>query len=379
MIKSMSTNQIPTIKTPSPPKATTPSSTNKSRWKDLSHKLRHGFLTADLEQLDQEELMEQYNANNTRSELRLVTPPSTHDRLTFPVSIKSSGQSKLWAELEYMLIETCNAYLKNEYERQRLSRDSVLKIKRQWQERNRPEVVEFYYDQTTQYELVISNLRSIQLYSDYSQDAMMLNSVLHQWKILVRELSVKTLCMPDSIVRRWLHDARRVLELLGAAQDVLVNMDKLTSLCMAVIGSAEKERAKKRQEENMGEIPVVHPEVPAGHRRSVSDGSQRTLPKHESALLHGIDGEAPPLPTPSSSSSGSRKPTPQELQYLMRRAQERKAATQGQQWIHGGSDRIPQEAKQFVFSAGTSPQNGSAQTRDQAYRAREERTRMYYD
>lgn len=366
MIKSMSTNQIPTLKTPSPPKLATPSSTSKKRWKDLSHKLKHGFLTADLEQLDQEDLMEQYAANNTRSEVRIVTPPSSHDRMTFPVSIKSSGQSKLWAELEYMLIETCNTFLKDEYEKQRLSRDSVLKTNHQWSERNRPQVIEFYYDQSTQYELLIANLRSIQLYSDYSQDAIMLNSVLHQWKILIRELSVKTLCMPDSIVRRWLHDARRVLELLGAEQDVLMNMDKLTSLCMAVIGSAEKERARKRYEESegMGEIHIRH-EVPPGHRRSVSDGSQRTLHKHELALLRGT--EPPPLPTPSSTaSSSSRKPTPQELQHLTRRAQERKA--------------VPTPGP-FVFSANQSPQNGSTRSRVQprAPYVDEEQARVYYD
>ena len=300
MVKSLSANQLPHGN--SAEKIDTPGS-NKGKWKELSHKLRHGFLTADLEQLNQETMMEQYTADQ-HSNFRIITPPPSRERSTFPISIRSSGQSKLWSELEYMLIESCNTFLKDELANDRLSRESVIKIKRQWQAKNRPHVVEFYYDQSTQYDLVIANLSTIKLYSDYSQDAVMLNSVLHQWKILIRELNVKTLCMPDSVVRRWLHDGRRVLELLGATQITLANIDKLTTLCLAVISSAEKERARM----------VVRDQVINSHgihRRSVSDGSQHTLITHERALLHN-DHDYPPLPTPTSSSTTSRKVSDKE-------------------------------------------------------------------
>ncbi|KAK5078360.1 hypothetical protein LTR64_003229 [Lithohypha guttulata] len=381
MVKSMSTNQIPTDL--SLPPTTTPSSTNKRRWKELGHKLKHGFLTPDLEQLEQEELMEQYATDNRFDAVRIITPPSTHERSAFPVSIKSSGQSKLWSELEYMLIETCNSFLKDEFDHNRLQRHSVLRTKRQWQARNRPQVIEFYYDQTTQYELVIANLRTVKLYSDYAQDAIILNSVLHQWKILIRELSVKTLCMPDSIVRRWLHDGRRVLELLGALPITLTNMDKLTSLCMAVIGSAEKERARRRVREEVGNAQ-------GNHRRSVSDGSQTTLLKHEAALLNGADGP-PPLPGSSSGSSGttsdSRKVTPQELQrHLVQHAQQRKAAVaQGQTQGQISQGRTSHEAKQFIFTQGNG--NSFGYTRgykhghghSKSLEPGEERARFMYD
>ena len=366
MVKSMSTSQIPNER--SPPKSCTPASTNKRRWKELSHKLRNGFLTADLEQLEQEEMMEQYASDNDKSNaVRIITPPTLQPRMLFPVSIKSAGQSKLWSELEYMLIETCNNFLKVELEAGRLSRESVLKVKHQWQARNRPQIIEFYYDQATQYELVIGNLRDIKLYSDYCQDAVLLNSVLHQWKILIRELTVKTLCMPDSIVRRWLHDGRRVLELLGASHITLANMDKLTTLCMAVIGSAEKERAKR--------WPRADTTNSLGsHRRSVSDGSTTTLHKHEQALLYGRDSP-PPLPTPPSSSnnpSPNRKVTPEGSaslqnkvtasgratpQQIFEHAQQRKAAraqAQGpaQAQMQSEHCRIPTDSKPFLFQNG---------------------------
>lgn len=330
MVKSMSTNQIGTASTP--PRGDTPASTKGKKWKELSNKIRNGFLTADLEQLEQEELMDQYASALTRDAIRVVTPPSTHERTVFPVSIRSSGQSKLWSELEYMLIETSNTFIKAEVEQSRIPRDSVIRTKRYWQARNRPQVIEFYYDQATQYELIISNLRTVKLYSDYAQDAIMLNSVLHQWKILIRELSVKTLCMPDSIVRRWLHDGRRVLELLGASTITLTNMDKLTTLCMAVIGSAEKERAKQQQ----GSLQRTH-------RRSASDGIQVTLFKHEDALL-GKTQTPPSLPTPTSIlisvPQNSRKVTPQEIQDHLRRK---------------APGRTSPENDQFVFTSGGNP------------------------
>ena len=305
MVKSVSTSQIPND--PAPSKTNISTTTNKRRWKELSHKLRHGFLTPDLEQLDQEEMMEHYAASDTdgtNGGIRIITPPTSRERPVFPVSIKSSGQSKLWSELEYMLIETSNSFLKEELESGRLSRDSIVHTKRQWQAKSRPQVIEFYYDITTQYDLIIANLRTIQLYSDYANDAIMLNSVLYQWKILIRELSVKTLCMPDSIVRRWLHDERRVLELLGASQITLSHLDRLSSLCLAVIGSAEKERAKARSRARTADIQ-------GNHRRSASDGSQHTLFLHEQALLRGRETPLPPMPTPSAVGSAGRKVTPQ--------------------------------------------------------------------
>lgn len=311
MVKSMSTNQISDhVESPN---RDTPTSANKRKWKELSNKLRHGFLTADMEQLEQEEMMEQYA---TSSDVHILTPPPNRRRAPFPVSIKSSGQSKLWSELEFMLLETCNNFLKDELEHGRLSRESIIRAKRQWQARNRPQVIEFYYDQATQYEIIIGNLRTVKLYSDYAEDAVMLNSVLHQWKILIRELSVKTLCMPDSIVRRWLHDGRRVLELLGAPPISLAHLDRLSGLCFAVFGSAEKQRAKQRSRAD-----TAH-----SHRRSASDGSQNTLVMHEQALMnHGLPGnlQAPPLPTPRPMGNVSRKVTPQEQRIAQ---QSRKSA-----------------------------------------------------
>lgn len=317
----MSTNQM-SENTP-PSMQNTPNSTNKRKWKELSNKLRHGFLTADLEQLEQEEMMEQYSTNN---DVQILTPPPSRQRSSFPVSIKSSGQSKLWSELEYMLIETCNTFLKEELANDRISRDSVIRAKRQWQSRSRPPIIEFYYDQATQYEIIIGNLRTIKLYSDYAEDAIILNSVLHQWKILIRELSVKTLCMPDSIVRRWLHDGRRVLELLGAPQITLAHLDRLSGLCFAVFGSAEKQRAKQR-----GRADTTN-----SHRRSASDGSQNTLYIHEQALMNnGTPGnvQVPPLPTHRSMGNVTRKVTPLE-QRLTQQA------------------RKSMEKDRFVFTSG---------------------------
>lgn len=315
----MSANQIP-IDTP-PSTRDAPASANRSRWKELSNKLRHGFLTADLEQLEQETIMEQYS---TSDEINILTPPPSRHQARFPVSIKSSGQSKLWSELEFMLIETCNGFLKTELEKDRLSRESIIRTKRQWQARSRPQVIEFYYDQATQYDLIIANLGTIRLYSDYAEDAIMLNSVLHQWKVLIRELSVKTLCMPDSTVRRWLHDSRRVLELLGAPHVTLAHLDRLSGLCFAVFGSAEKQRAKQQSRTNTN----------GSHMRSLSEGSQNTLWIHEQALeKSGTESslQVPPLPTPKSIGSPVKKVTPQER----RMAQQARKCSDKEQFIFG--------------------------------------------
>lgn len=139
-------------------------------------------------------------------------PPATK----FPVSLSPPEQAKLFAEVELMICSTANQYLQTQHDAGRLSPHTVSKVAQTWTAKNRPQVLEFMYDQQTQRELVLYNVKTFRFYGPHAESPIALNAMLLAWKQLGRDMSVRTFCVPDSAVRKQLHDAYKVLEMLGA-------------------------------------------------------------------------------------------------------------------------------------------------------------------
>lgn len=49
----------------------------------------------------------------------------------------------------------------------------------------------------------------------------MLESNLSNWKKIAQEMNVRTFCLPDSAIRKHLHDTRNLLDMLDASLDTL--------------------------------------------------------------------------------------------------------------------------------------------------------------
>ena len=75
-------------------------------------------------------------------------------------------QAKLFSELELMVVHTANRFLRNEYAHGRLSASSLAKLHEAWTSLNRAPVIEFWYDQLTQRELVMTNLKTIHVHGE---------------------------------------------------------------------------------------------------------------------------------------------------------------------------------------------------------------------
>lgn len=93
---------------------------------------------------------------------------------------------------------------------------SITKVTQTWFARNRPQVLEFMYDQQTQRDLVLHNIKTFRFYGPHAENMVALNSMLLAWKQLGKDMSVRTFCTPDSVIRKQLHDSYMVLEMLGA-------------------------------------------------------------------------------------------------------------------------------------------------------------------
>ena len=114
-----------------------------------------------------------------------------------------------------MICATANQYLNTQAEEGRMSVESLQKVTVFWASKNRPQVIEFMFDQATQRDLVLYNLRTFRFYGPNASNLMAMNAIMQAWKTLAREMSVRSFCTPDSVVQKHMQDTYRVLEMLG--------------------------------------------------------------------------------------------------------------------------------------------------------------------
>lgn len=134
----------------------------------------------------------------------------------FPISLDPPTQAKLYSEIELMICATANQYLMTQRREGRISIESIAKITNFWASKGRPQVIEFQFDQATQRDLILYNLKTFRFYGERAENAVSLNSMMYNWKTLAKEMAVRTFCTPDSVIRKHLHDIYQILEMLGA-------------------------------------------------------------------------------------------------------------------------------------------------------------------
>lgn len=142
-------------------------------------------------------------------------------KTTVPITLDLSTQAKLYSELEFMICSSANEFLLQQYYDGRISQGSIKKINSSWGSKNRPRVTEFHFDQTTQRELILVNLRTLRFHGECAINPVLLHSNLRNWKAIAKEMSVRTFCLPDSAIRKHLHDIYKLLEMLNAAMSTL--------------------------------------------------------------------------------------------------------------------------------------------------------------
>lgn len=141
-----------------------------------------------------------------------------------------------------MICATANKFLVDQHRHGRLSPDSIAKITNFWTSKNRPQVVQFQYDQATQRDLILYNLRTLAFNGECARNPVLLNAIMYDWKAVAKEMSVRTFCYPDSVVRKHMHDTHKMLEMLGAPLVTFLAFQELQVNALALMKS---EDAKK--------------------------------------------------------------------------------------------------------------------------------------
>ncbi len=159
---------------------------------------------------------------------------------TFPVTLSPYVQGVFYMQLELLLNIETNRFIMNQLQYGRVSVESVRRTVQIWQNKGRPQVTNFRYDCATQRDLVLQNIDAMHFVGVNALSKMKLHSVLASWKVLAKEMSIRTFCQPDSVVKKHVHDAEKVLELIDADTDSMLAFQEMRARIISEIYHQEK-------------------------------------------------------------------------------------------------------------------------------------------
>ncbi|WEW57385.1 hypothetical protein PRK78_002852 [Emydomyces testavorans] len=174
-----------------------------------------------------------------------------------PISLDPPTQAKLYSEMELMICVTANKFLMDQYRNGRMTAESVTKIINFWTSKNRPQVVQFQFDQATQRDLILYNIKHFAFYGDCARNAVLLNATMLNWKIIAKEMNVRTFCYPDSVIRKHMHDTHKILEMLGAPCVTFLAFQELQVNALSLMKQEQEKKLKISKEH--GVTKEYHP------------------------------------------------------------------------------------------------------------------------
>lgn len=129
-----------------------------------------------------------------------------------------------------------------------MSADSVFKVVGQWAQKNRPQVLEFQFDQATQRDLILYNIHTFKFHGEARTNPLVLNTTMYTWKVMAKEMSVRTFCASDGVIRKHLHDTHRVLEMLGAGLATFLALQELQVNALKQMADQQKKRLLRQKQ-----------------------------------------------------------------------------------------------------------------------------------
>lgn len=174
---------------------------------------------------------------------------------TFAISLSPYAQADIYMQLELLLQEETNEFIKDQLAKCNVSVDSVRKVVENWQNKGRSQVVEFRYDLSTQRDLVVYNIDTMEFGGINAFNQHKVRNILTIWKVLAKELSLRTFCQPDSAVKKHLRDAEQVFKFIDASMDGMFAYADIRGCATMKIRCAEESKhARKGMEHGVETI-----------------------------------------------------------------------------------------------------------------------------
>ncbi|KAF4120973.1 hypothetical protein GMORB2_2459 [Geosmithia morbida] len=164
------------------------------------------------------------------------------------ISLDAREQSLLYGEMEFHMTDALNTYMTTQFERGRMSTDKLKKIDDAWRSQSHLPVVGFRYDLATQIDLVTLHKDHFD-FPGFRDDQ--LNNITHLLRDMgtdARAMSVRTFCLPDSLVARHIIHAQSLFDLVGAAQTKHDALAEIASFFQVCIGRVKAQEATRLEE-----------------------------------------------------------------------------------------------------------------------------------
>lgn len=150
------------------------------------------------------------------------------------------------SKLEYILQSAANDFLYKRYVDGTLDSKNFARVRKSWKKQGRPTVVEFRFNIATQWKLANANEKALTFPGAGRMTTAQVRSTIKGWSTLARQLSVKTFCEPDILIKMQCAEARRVLILLDASDADMAFFDTAVRDALGEI-DAELERQFARE------------------------------------------------------------------------------------------------------------------------------------
>ena len=164
-------------------------------------------------------------------------------RATFLISLGPSEQAELYRTVELMVCAAANDYLKIQVAEGRMDPATLRKAINYYIAQNRPQVFEYHFDQRTQCQLINDNIQTFRFYGERAEDLIAVRTMLNCWQHFAREMSVRTFCSPDAVIKKQLQDVYKVLEMLGAKDRVFYEFQGVQIRALKTMKDAEEKKA----------------------------------------------------------------------------------------------------------------------------------------
>ncbi|KAI1858639.1 hypothetical protein JX265_010732 [Neoarthrinium moseri] len=161
------------------------------------------------------------------------------------ISLDPREQSLLYCELEFILSNALDAYIKSQLNGGRLDPDKLKKVADGWASRGRPRVVGFRYDLETQLDLVALHTAQFRFYGARMISEPAVAGLLATLRNDARTMRVRTLCQPDSVVAKHIVDSQALLQLIGSAESLQISLAEVSQFFKVVL---ERENALSERE-----------------------------------------------------------------------------------------------------------------------------------
>jgi hypothetical protein len=149
--------------------------------------------------------------------------------------------------MELMLVTATNVFLMEEARAGRLSAGAIGRARQTWANKaNGFEIIEFQYDVETQRMLVLNDMSRLRFHGSAAGNLHVTNVAFHSWGSLAAVLRTRVFCHNDEFVRGMLHDAHRIVDMLGGPAPVRLALQELQLRVLAKMARVARGRAASR-------------------------------------------------------------------------------------------------------------------------------------